>query len=198
MRRPTWPISGPFVAIGTSLGGVLTMLLAAQGAPIAGALLNDIGPTVEEEGLARIRELVGQGRSFPTWVHAARSLQEASAGVYPDYRLADWLRLAKRLMAVGQNGRIAFDYDMKIAEPFQQARGGRSEPLWTAFRALAGRPVCVLRGERSDLLSAETLAEMEGALPGLDAVTVPRVGHIPTFEEPETRAAVSRLLDRIA
>lgn len=188
---------GRFVAVGTSLGGVIAMLLAARGAPIAAALLNDIGPTIEEPGLARIRELVGQGRSFPTWLHAARWLRETSAHVYPDYEIADWLRHAKRLLVVGQNGRIAFDYDMKIAEPFQQARGGRSEPLWSAFQTLAGRPVCVLRGELSDLLSAATLDEMRRALPGLDAVAVPRTGHVPTFEEPESRAALARLLARL-
>lgn len=187
-----------FVSVGTSLGGVITMLLAARGAPIAAALLNDIGPTIEESGLARIRELVGQGRSFPTWIHAARSLRESSAHVYPDYGLADWLRFAKRVMAVGQNDRIVSDYDMRIAEPFQQARGGRSEPLWSAFRALAGRPVCVLRGELSDLLSPATLEELQRSLPGLDAVTVPRTGHVPTFEEPESRAALARLLERVA
>lgn len=187
-----------FVAVGTSLGGVLTMLLSARGARIAGALINDIGPTIEESGLARIRELVGQGRSYPTWLHAARSLREMSEHVYPDYDVTDWLRFAKRLLAVSQNGRIAFDYDMRIAEPFQQAQGGRSEILWQAFGTLAGRPVCVLRGELSDLLTPETLAEMQAALPGLEAVTVPRVGHVPTFEEPESRAALTRLLERIA
>jgi pimeloyl-ACP methyl ester carboxylesterase len=186
-----------FVAVGTSLGGVLTMLLAARGAPIVAALLNDIGPTIEEAGLARIRELVGQGRSYPTWIHAARSLREASADVYPDYELADWLRFAKRVMAVGQNDRIVSDYDMKIAETFQQARGGRSEPLWEAFRALGDRPVCVLRGQLSDLLSAATVAEMQRMLPGLDAVTVSRTGHVPTFEEPESRAALARLLAKL-
>jgi pimeloyl-ACP methyl ester carboxylesterase len=189
---------GRFVAVGTSLGGILTMLLAARGAPIAAALINDIGPTLEESGLARIREVVGQGRSFPTWLHAARGLRETMGGVYPDYALEDWLRLAKRLLAVGQNGRLAFDYDMKIAEPFREARGGRTEALWTAFGALAGRPVCVLRGELSDLLSAETLAEMARTVPGLDAVTVPRVGHVPTFEEPAAREALARLLAQVA
>jgi pimeloyl-ACP methyl ester carboxylesterase len=188
---------GTFVAVGTSLGGVLTILLAARGAPIAAALLNDIGPTIEETGLARIRELVGQGRSYPTWVHAARSLQETSGSVYPDYELADWLRFAKRVMTVSSNGRIVSDYDMRIAEPFQEARGGRSEPLWAALTTLKDRPVGVLRGELSDLLSPETLAEMGRVLPGLDAVTVPRVGHVPTLEEPESRAALARLLAKV-
>jgi pimeloyl-ACP methyl ester carboxylesterase len=70
--------------------------------------------------------------------------------------------------------------------------------LWAALGALKGRPVCVLRGELSDLLTAATLAEMGTVLPGLDAVTVPRVGHVPTFEEPEARAALARLLERVA
>src|SRR5690606_20310872 len=112
------------VAIGTSLGGIVIMLLALE-APerLAAAVLNDVGPEIEPAGLARIRGHVGQGRSFPTWMHAARGLREQARAAHPDFAIADWLRLAKRLMAVGPGGRIAFDYDMKIAEPFQTADG---------------------------------------------------------------------------
>jgi pimeloyl-ACP methyl ester carboxylesterase len=67
------------VALGTSLGGIVTMLLAAQDAGrLAGVVLNDIGPEIEEAGLARIRDYVGQGRNFPTWMHAARALKETT------------------------------------------------------------------------------------------------------------------------
>ncbi|MBN8936345.1 MAG: alpha/beta hydrolase, partial [Rhizobiales bacterium] len=101
-----------FVAIGTSLGGLVTMLLAAGNADrIAGAVLNDIGPVVESAGLERIREYVGQGRSYPTWMHAARALQDMSQQAFPLYSISDWLRMAKRLMVVGGNGRIVLDYD---------------------------------------------------------------------------------------
>lgn len=187
------------VAIGTSLGGLVTMLIAAQ-APerIAGAVLNDIGPVVEAAGVARIRDYVGQGRSFPTWMHAARALKEQSGDAYPDFELTDWLRLAKRLMCVSGNGRITYDYDMKIAEPFQQPEGTVPVDLWPAFRALSGRPVLALRGELSDILSNATLARMENELPGLEAVTVPHTGHAPTLEEPEAHAAIARLLGRVA
>ncbi len=86
-----------FVAVGTSLGGLLTMLLAATGAErIAGAVLNDIGPDIEPEGLARIREYVGQGRTFPTWMHAARGLADQAGALFPDYAISDWLAMAKR------------------------------------------------------------------------------------------------------
>ena len=187
------------VAIGTSLGGVVTMLLAAT-APerIAGAVLNDIGPEVEAAGLARIRDYVGQGRSFPTWVHAARGLREQSGVAYPNFAISDWLRLARRLMVVGPGGRIAFDYDMKIAEPFNRPQAAATADMWPAFRALAGRPVLAVRGALSDILSAATLERMGRELKGLQAVTVPRVGHAPTLEEPVAQQGIAALLAKIA
>ena len=190
---------GKFVAIGTSLGGILTMLLAAGDAGrIAGAVLNDIGPVIEPEGIARIRDYVGQGRSFPTWMHAARALREQSGAAFPDYAISDWLTVAKRLMILGGNGRIAFDYDMKIAEPFNTPEATAEFDLWPAYKALAGRPVLAVRGELSDLLSAETLARMGEEIPDAQTVTVPRVGHTPSLGEPEARAAIARLLAKCA
>src|SRR5690606_9737640 len=187
------------VVIGTSLGGILAMLLA-EAAPgrIAGAVLNDVGPQIEPAGLARIRGYVGIGRSFPTWMHAARGLREQGGMAYPDFELADWLRLAKRLMAVGPGGRIAFDYDMKIAEPFHAPEGAAPVDLGRAFRALARHPVLAMRGELSDILSAETLAQMAREAPGLEAITIARTGHAPTLEEPAAVAAIARLLERCA
>ena len=187
------------VAVGTSLGGIVTMLLALT-APerIAGAVLNDIGPEVEAAGLARIRGYVGQGRSFPTWMHAARGLREQGGAAYPDFAVEDWLRLAKRLMVVGPGGRIAFDYDMKIAEPFNRPEADSGFDMWPAFRALDGRPVLAVRGALSDILSAATLERMRGELKGLRAVTVPRVGHAPTLEEPAAQRGIAALLAKLA
>jgi pimeloyl-ACP methyl ester carboxylesterase len=188
------------VALGTSLGGILTMLLAMSGPErLAGALLNDIGPEIDPGGLARIRDYVGQGRSYPTWMHAARAIEELQADAFPDFEIADWLTTAKRCMVLGSNGRIVFDYDMKIAEPFAQPGSEAGADLWPAFGALKGRPVTLLRGELSDILSAATLARMANALPEAEAeaVTVPRVGHAPTLAEPAAVAAIDRLLARV-
>ena len=188
-----------FIAIGTSLGGLMTMLLALeQPARIAAAVLVDVGPQIEPEGLARIREYVGQGGSFPTWMHAARALQELHSGAHPDYALEEWLAMAKRLMALGANGRIAYDYDMGIAEPFQTAEGAAPGDLWPAFEALAGRPLLLVRGELSTILSEATAREMRRRVPELEMVTVPRTGHAPTLAEPEALAAIERLLARVA
>jgi pimeloyl-ACP methyl ester carboxylesterase len=187
-----------FVAIGTSLGGLMTMIMAAtMPQRIAGALLNDIGPQIESTGLARIGSYVGQGRSFPTWMHAARALEEAQSASYPDFEISDWLSLAKRVMVVGGNGRIVFDYDMKIAEPFREPNGAAPPDLWPTLAGLRDKPVLLVRGGLSDVLSAATLARMAETLPQAEVLTLPRVGHAPTLDEPEVIAATERLLARI-
>lgn len=184
-----------FVAIGTSMGGIMTMLMAAEDASrIAAAAINDIGPVVDPAGLERIAGYVGQGRSFPTWMHAARALMEEHGDSFPDYDIETWLDMAKRTMVVGQSGRIALDYDMAIAEPFKQPGNAAPPDLWPAFEALKGRPLLILRGELSDLLSAATLAEMERRVPGMKHVIVPRVGHAPMLSEPQSLAGIDALL----
>lgn len=187
------------IIVGTSLGGIVAMLLALQ-APerIAAVVLNDIGPAVEPAGLARIRDYVGQGRSFPTWMHAARGLREQGGMAYPNYAISDWLKLAKRLMVVGSSGRIVFDYDMKIAEPFQAPTSADSVDMWPAFHALSGRPVLAIRGALSDILSAATLKRMKKDMPAMHVVTIPGLGHAPTLEEPEAQAAIAALLAEVA
>lgn len=188
-----------FVLFGTSLGGLLGMFLGATGAErIAGTLLNDIGPVLDPAGMARIRGYVGRGQSWPTWLHAARTLAEGNAAVYPDFELADWIAMAKRLCRLTPAGRIVHDYDMKVVEPLRLPAGG--EPvldMWPAFESLGHAPLTVLRGELSDLLGRATAEEMRARVPALDLVTVPRVGHVPTLDEPESIAAIERLLARI-
>jgi pimeloyl-ACP methyl ester carboxylesterase len=187
-----------FVAFGTSLGGIVTMLLAATGrATLAGALLNDIGPVIEADGLARIKGYVGRTSSWPTWIHAARALGENNAEVYPFYGLEDWLRLAKRMYRLTPAGRIVPDYDKNIAEPFRLPGGEAGVDLWPALDALADVPTLIVRGALSDLLGDTTADEMVARLNSATLVTVPEAGHAPTLDEPETVAAINALLAQI-
>lgn len=187
-----------FVAIGTSLGGLMIMMMAAaMPERIAGALLNDVGPEISPEGLERIRGYVGQGRSFSTWMHAARALIETQGEVFPDYSVTDWLAMAKRAMVVGSNGRIVFDYDMRIAEPMAQTSSAAAIDLWPALLALQGRPVTLLRGALSDVLAKDVFRKMANSLPEAEAAEVPRVGHAPMLSESEALAAIGRLLARV-
>lgn len=188
-----------FVAIGTSLGGIVTLLLAAtRRERIAAAVLNDVGPVIEPAGLDRIRGYVGKGGAFPTWIHAARSIGELNAAVFPDYQLVDWLTIAKRTYRLSANGRIVPDYDKKIAEPFRLPGGEAGIDLWPAFDALAETPTLIVRGALSDLLSRETAERMADRLRQAYVVTVPHVGHAPVLDEPEAVDAIDALLARVA
>ena len=184
-----------FVAIGTSLGGLVTMLMAqAERDRIKGVVLNDVGPELELAGIARIRGYVGRSGNWPTWLHAARTLAGNQRHVYPDYTIEDWLRMAKRLYRLSPNGRIVIDYDPRIAEPMRGADESPPVDLWPALGALKDVPALILRGEMSDVISANTVERMGAALPLAETVTVPRTGHAPTLDEPEARDALDRLL----
>ena len=186
-----------FIAIGTSLGGLMTMLLAMMTPDrIVAAALNDIGPELAPGGLERILEYLGQGRNFPTWMHAARALEEAHTVAFPNWGIAEWLQMAKRVMTLGSNGRIVFDYDMKIAEPFNKAKGIPTGDIWPGFDALTGKPLLLIRGAISDLLTEATFDTMRARAPEAAAVTVADTGHAPTLDEPEVRAAIQALLAR--
>ena len=183
-----------FVLFGTSLGGLMTMLIALRDSRrIAAALLNDVGPDLEPQGLARLRGIVGRSQSWPTWLHAARHFAGLNQTIYPKWKIQDWLVFAKRLCRLNQNGRILLDYDMRIAEPFK-ASGPVDFDMWTAFVALREVSTLVVRGARSDILSPQTLARMQAEHAELQAVTVPNVGHAPTLEEPQAAEAIDRLL----
>jgi pimeloyl-ACP methyl ester carboxylesterase len=187
-----------FVLFGTSLGGLITALLAMNdNKRIAGALINDIGPVIDLSGLTRIGSYVGRSQSWPTWLHAARYFADAFTDVFPRWKTDDWLTFAKRVAKLSPNGRIVFDYDMRIAEPFKQPEGATGFDLWEAFRALSGMPLLVVHGALSDLLSAETVTLMKAENPQLQSVTVPHAGHAPTLDEPEVVAAIETLLARV-
>lgn len=187
-----------FVSIGTSLGGLVTMAMAAaERDRIKGVVFNDVGPEVETGGIARIRSYVGRSGNWPTWLHAARALADVNRQVFPGYKIDDWLAMAKRLYRLSSGGRIVIDYDTRIAEPIRAAADEPAPDLWPMIEPLKGVPALILRGELSDVLAPATVERMVAALPGAESVTVPRVGHTPTLDEPEAAAAVDRLLLRV-
>ena len=185
------------VFVGTSLGGLCTMLLAStDNERIAGTLLNDIGPHIEQAGIDRISGYLGKDTRFASWDEAVAELRERNGEVFPRWGDGEWLRFARRI-CVEQGSTIGFDYDMAIADNFRRGAGKPQPDAWPLFRALEGRPVTILRGETSDLLSNETAERMVAEFDDVALVTVPDVGHTPSFEEPESQAALDRLLARV-
>ncbi len=187
-----------FVAIGTSLGGILTMLMAATHPErIAGAVLNDVGPEIDPAGLGRIRGYVGKSTWHPTWMHAARAVAEANANVFPNWGITQWLDMAKRTHRLTSAGRIVLDYDMKIAEPFRVPGNEAGPDMWRAFEGLKDKPLLIVRGGTSDILPAAVADRMHAQVAGSELLTIPDTGHTPTLTEPEAEAAIDRLLARV-
>jgi len=186
------------VFLGTSLGGICTMLLASTDADrIAGAVLNDIGPVIDQAGIDRIGGYVGQEVRFDSWEEAIDTLEERNREVFPRWKRSEWDRFTHRIMHETPDG-IAFQYDMRISENFRAATEGPQGADWNLYESLAGRPVTILRGELSDLLAPDIADQMVERLDGdAELVVVPDVGHTPNLEESESTAAMDRLLDRV-
>jgi pimeloyl-ACP methyl ester carboxylesterase len=184
------------VFIGTSLGGLVTMAIAAfTQERIAGTVLNDVGPKLEESGLERIRSYVGSPALFHSWSTAAHYIARGNRVMHPRYDEHDWLKMAHRVCRRA-GAEIVFDYDMAIADNVLAAAAAPTADAWPYFRALAHAPLLVLRGELSDLLSDETAVRMAAEHPEAELVRVQGVGHAPDLDEPEAVAAIERLLAR--
>lgn len=186
------------VFVGTSLGGLVTMVVAAT-APqrIAASILNDVGPEVNAPGIERILGYVGNDRRFRDWDEAADAIASVQSSAFERYGHDDFVRMAKRNCRE-ENGEIRFDYDMAIAEPFRTKGPVPKVDMWPLFKALGAKPLLVVRGERSDLLSAASLEKMHEAAPTMKSVVVPAVGHAPMLDEPEAAAAIDAFLDSLA
>ncbi len=189
------------VLVGTSLGGLIGMLLGAtREARLAGLVLNDVGPEMEAAGLDRVRNQLGRGGNWASWLIAAREVARRQAEIYPGWSLEQWLTHTKHLCRISREGRIVWDYDPEIAAPFQLPNNSGNAgalDLWLALEGMGSLPLLSIRGDRSDILSADGQAMMARRLPGLRTAVVANVGHAPTLEEPESIAALEGFLAAI-
>lgn len=185
------------VFVGTSLGGLVTMAVAGI-APdrIAASIVNDVGPELTDTGLDRLRTYVGKDVRFATWDEAAETIAANNRHVPASYGHDDWMKMARRVCREDK-GAIVFDYDMAIAFPLEAQGPAPKVDLWPLFKVLGRKPLLVVRGERSDLLSAAALQKMHDAVPDMRSVTVPGVGHAPTLDEADALEAIDRFLEAL-
>jgi pimeloyl-ACP methyl ester carboxylesterase len=185
------------VFIGTSLGGLVTMTVAAM-APqrIAATILNDVGPELTPGGLERIRNYVGKDVRFASWDEAARAIAENNHHLPATFSHDDWVDMARRICRE-EGGEIRFDYDMAIVEPFETSGPAPNVDLWPLFGVLASKPLLVVRGEHSDLLSEAATVKMRAAAPSAHFAVVPGVGHAPMLNEPEAVRAIDSFLEAL-
>jgi pimeloyl-ACP methyl ester carboxylesterase len=183
--------------IGTSMGGLMAMIMAAmQPARVSAMVLNDIGPKIEPKGLARIQGYVGPADDAANWSEAAERCATINGSAFPDYRDADWHAFARRTCAEGPDGRIRFAYDPAIALSTAGDEPATVPPdLWPLWDALSAVPVLVVRGGASDLLSSATVMAMQQRHAGpFASVEVPGRGHAPMLDEPAALTAIDTFL----
>ena len=174
------------VFVGSSRGGILSMLLAAaRPASIAGVVLNDIGPVIEPKGLMRIKSYVGKLPQPTSHAEGAEILRRLFDAQFPKLDSDGWLAAAGRTWTE-RNGRLVPTYDVRLAKTLQGIDIERPLPtLWKEFNALAAVPMLVIRGANSDILSAETVAAMQARRAATGAIVVPDQGHTPLLAEPD-------------
>ncbi|HEX4859285.1 MAG TPA: alpha/beta hydrolase [Usitatibacteraceae bacterium] len=174
--------------IGTSMGGLISMLLLHLApARVASIIFNDIGPEIDPAGLMRIASYAGKNMAVPDWEAAAAQVRAGNDVAFLDYTAADWHAMACDLF-VQRGARIELDYDPAIAQGLSD--GSVAPDLWPVFRALEARPMLVVRGEVSDILSRATVERMRAERADLQVVHVERRGHTPTLVEPAARRAI--------
>ncbi|MEP3332597.1 alpha/beta hydrolase [Sedimentitalea sp.] len=181
--------------LGTSRGGLIAMALAAMHPDrLSGVILNDVGPVIAPGGIERIMQYVGRAPSHQSLKESAEAMAAALGPQFPDLTTDIWLALAAAQYEETPTG-LSLRYDLHLRDALlAQAEAGPPPDLWPLFDALRPLPVGVLRGANSDILSPETLGEMQARHPGLIAATVPNRGHVPLLNEPESLDLINHIL----
>jgi len=183
------------IFLGTSMGGIITMTLAAlQSKRIAAAILNDVGPEIAKEGVARILTYAGKGAQISSWDDAVEYLKTIVGAFFPSFTDEDWQRFARRTFREGPKG-PELDYDPTIAANLRLPGGLTTTIARLLFRRLARRrPTLLLRGAMSDIVSADIADRMRKSAPSMRYAEVPNVGHAPMLSEPEAINAIQSFL----
>ena len=179
-----------FAVLGTSRGGLIAMTLGFMARDrLIGVCFNDIGPVIEPIGLDYIKDYVGKRPSVKTHAQlaAAKAALLTNFANVPESR---WLEEAERQTIEKPDG-LHLTYDPALRTSVLAADGQPLPDLWPFYDALDGMPLALIRGANSDLLSAETAAEMKRRIPDLIYTDVPDRGHIPFLDEPESVAVLN-------
>ena len=174
---------GQAVFVGSSRGGLLSMLLAvAHPTALAGVILHDIGPLIESQGLARIKSYVGKLPQPSSFAEGAEILRRLFDAQFPKLTADQWLTAAQHTWKV-EDGKLALTYDVGLVRTLAAFEVERAlPPMWKEFDALARVPVLVIRGANSDILSSVTVDAMKARNPNLESIEVADQGHVPLLE----------------
>ena len=173
--------------LGTSMGGLIGMVYAAMpNSPIRKMLINDVGPKIEADAIKRLGSYVGQPFSFASRTDALDRLN-AICATFGQHTPDEW-ETYNGPMLIERNGLWIMHYDPNIAVPFASvnsvmAKAGEMA-MWHAFKQIH-IPILIVRGAQSDLLSADTVAQMCKVNPYARSIEIANVGHAPAFVKKE-------------
>ncbi len=184
---------GCIPVIGTSRGGIVATLMPQD--RISAIVFNDIGPIVERDGLVKIVDYIGKNPSAQSYEDMAEILQREMVG-FDDVPLKRWLEEARTHFVQTEEG-LKINYDPDISIPFKATFRGEKFSFLDQFRALGPKPMGVLRGSNSTLLSTKTVDLMKELHPHILSAEVPNRGHIPFLDEPESVQLISRVLGQL-
>ena len=172
------------VCLGTSLGGLVSMTLNhRRPGLVERVILNDVGPEIAPQGLARIMGYAGRTPDIRSWEDAV-ALSKANYGIaYPDLTDEEWLAYARTGYREDEDGVPRLDCDPKIGDALREVGGELADP-WVLFAGLADTPTLVIHGVLSDILTRDIVTKMQAAKPDLDVLEVPNRGHVPMLNEP--------------
>ncbi len=186
---------GAAAIVGTSRGGLLAMAMgAAKPEFLRAAVLNDVGPIIEVEGLRRIAAYVGKIKPPANWDEAIATIKTIQADAFPALDDADWQALAEGSF-VEKNGALVSSYDPALMEGLAKLDLSKPlPPLWVYFDAIAHVPVLALRGENSPLLSQDTFEAMAARHPKFTPLLVKGQGHAPLLRDALSIDAITRFI----
>ncbi len=185
------------VFVGTSRGGLITMVLSAlRPGMIAGTVLNDIGPVVDGRGLARIKAYLAASGPVSDWSGAVAALKTSQQPAFPNLDDAAWKTFAEAIFREN-DGQIRPDFDPKLKQVVAAIDLERPIPdMWDQFAGLCGAPVFSIRGELSDLLREEIVDQMAERHGNLERLVVPAQGHAPLLNDKTTLARIDAFANR--
>ncbi len=187
--------------VGTSMGGLIGMVVAAQGAamlpvPVRRLVLNDVGPTVDWAAIQRIGQYLGNTGRFATLEQAAQAMWQVSSTFGP-HTPEQWLALSRPMVRALPEGGLTLHYDPALAQPFSaltpELAAQGDALLWQLYDQIQAQTL-VLRGAQSDLLSQDTARAMQVRGPKARVVEFSSVGHAPTLIAPDQVEAVLSFL----
>ena len=183
--------------IGTSRGGLIMLVLAtARPALLGAAVLNDIGPAIEREGLAQIRSYLTARPKLMSFADAVAFQKKVNGTGFSALSDADIERYVRAFYREEKDGLVA-DFDPALVNTLDGLDLDAPMPaLWPQFQTLAAIPLMAIRGQNSKLLSEETLAQMKRQAPAMETVTVAGQAHAPLLETAGLPQTIAAFLDR--